>query len=170
MITYKQTVRFSIIVMALFPTLWGLLSLMNNISGFSKTAQYAVAPMLAMTDTYGNPAQTWRAIEVPFAGEIGLIVITLFETLAGLFGLWSMVTMTRNINAPFQDFQQAKSLLIISCTLAILVWGIGFAVIAGDYFLAWQSSTSLSTQNGGLIYAIPCFLTLILAIVHKEEH
>ncbi len=168
--TYNTTVRASIIVMALFPTLWGILALLNNSSGFAKTAQYAVAPMLAMTDTYGNPAQTWRAIHSPFAGEIGLILITLFETLAGLFGLWSIVKMIKTINAPFQDFQQAKSLLIISCTLAVLVWGIGFAVIAGDYFLAWQSKSGLDTQIGGLIYAIPCFLTLILAIVHKEEH
>ena len=166
--TYQTTVRCSIIVMALFPTLWGILAFMNNTSGFAKTAQYAVAPMLAMTDTYGNPAQTWRAIDVPLAGEVGLVLITLFETLAGLFGLWSIVRMLKCINAPFHDFQQAKSPLIIACTLAVLVWGIGFSVIAGDYFLAWQSATSLDTQLGGLIYALPCFLTLLLAIVHKE--
>ena len=106
LMTYNTTVRASIIVMALFPTLWGILALLNNSSGFAKTAQYAVAPMLAMTDTYGNPAQTWRAIHSPFAGEIGLILITLFETLAGLFGLWSIVKMIKTINAPFQDFQQ----------------------------------------------------------------
>lgn len=168
--TYRTTVRLSIIAMGLFPTLWGLLAFLNNTSGFAKTANYAVAPMLAMTDTYGNPAQTWRAIDATFAGETALIIITLVETLAGLFGFWALITMTKNIHAPFQDFQRAKSPLIISCTLAILVWGIGFAVIAGDYFLAWQSKSSLDTQLGGLIYAIPCFLTLILTIIHKEEN
>ncbi|MDE1306329.1 DUF2165 domain-containing protein [Vibrio aestuarianus] len=166
---YNTTIRLAIILMALFPTLWGIFSFLNNTSGFQGTVQYAVAPMLAMTDTYGNPAQTWRAIQSPLAAEIGLIAITIFETLAGLLGLWSMIKMFRNIKAPYSEFQQAKVPLILSCLLAILVWGIGFAVIAGDYFLAWQSKTTLDTQIGGLIYAIPCFLTMILAVIHRED-
>ena len=166
--SYKQTVRLSIILMALFPTLWGLFSFMNNTSGFAGTAQYAVAPLLSMSDTYGNPAQTWRAITSPMAANIFLAIITAVETLAGLLGLWSIFKLLKAFKDTPKAFEDAKSPLVLSCVLAILVWGVGFAVIAGDYFLAWQSKTTLATQIGGLIYAIPCFLTLILAVIHKE--
>ncbi|KEY60821.1 DUF2165 family protein [Serratia sp. DD3] len=165
---FKKVARWSIIAMAMFPTLWGLLALLNNTSGFSGTVQYAVAPMLAMTDTYGNPAQTWRAIDSLLAAQIGLVLITATEALAGILGLLAMVKMVSAINAPYSAFERGKAYLLASCVLAVLVWGVGFAVIAGDYFLAWQSKTTLATQVGGLIYAIPCFLTLILALVHKE--
>ena len=166
---YDTTVRLSIIFMALFPTLWGIFSFLNNTSGFDGTVQYAVAPMLSMADTYGNPAQTWRAIQSPLAAQIGLIAITIFETLAGLLGLWAMFKMIKNIKGSVSDFQQAKIPLIWSCVIALLVWGVGFAVVAGDYFLAWQSKSGLDTQIGGLIYAVPCFLTRILTVIHRED-
>ncbi|WP_127960278.1 DUF2165 family protein [Serratia microhaemolytica] len=169
MLCYKKSQRLAIIAMALFPTLWGLLALLNNTSGFAGTVQYAVQPMLAMTDTYGNPAQTWRAIESLWVAKVALGLITTVETLAGVLGLIALVKLIRTISAPYADFQRAKAWLIISCTLAVLVWGVGFAVIAGDYFLAWQSKQTLATQIGGLIYAIPCFLTLLLAVAHREE-
>ncbi len=165
---YHTMVRLSIVAMALFPTVWGLLSLLNNTSGFGGTVQYAVFPLFSMTDTYGNPAQTWRAIHSMLVAQIGLVLITAIETLAGITGLVAMVKLLRTLCAPYAEFEQAKGWLVLSCTLAILVWGVGFAVIAGDYFLAWQAKTTLATQIGGLIYAIPCFLTLILTVVHKE--
>jgi predicted small integral membrane protein len=163
---FNKTVRWAILLTALFPTFFGLLALLNNTSGFSDTVQYAVGPTIAMTDTYGNPAQTWRAITSPIIAQIALIVITLFEASAGVVGAIAMYKMLKTINQPFEQFQQAKSLLIISCTLAILVWGIGFAVIAGEFFLTWQSKTTIETQLGGLIYTIPCFLVMIFALCH----
>ncbi len=166
---YTKTVRLSLIAMALFPTLWGLFSLLNNTSGFSGTVQFAVQPMLAMTDTYGNPAQTWRAIDSLIVAQIVLGLITMVEGLAGFMGLIALIKMIRALNAPYANFEQAKAWLVASATLAVLVWGIGFAVIAGDFFLAWQSKQTLATQIGGLIYAIPCFLTIIFAVIHKEQ-
>ena len=59
--------RLSLVVMALFPALWGLLGDLNNLTDFSGTATNAVGPMIAMTNTYGNPLQTWRAITSPWA-------------------------------------------------------------------------------------------------------
>ena len=167
--SYQLSVRLSIISMALFPTLWGIFSFMNNTSGFDGTLQYAVAPMLAMTDTYGNPAQTWRAISSPYLAQIALVLITSAETLAGLLGVFSIFKMLKALKQPFANFQKAKVPLIFSCLLAILVWGVGFMVVAGDYFLAWQSKTTLDTQIGGLIYAVPCFLLLIFATTHRED-
>ncbi|WP_262772069.1 hypothetical protein [Enterobacter asburiae] len=40
--------RLAFIMLALFPALWGIFSLMNNIADFEGTAANAVAPLLSM--------------------------------------------------------------------------------------------------------------------------
>src|SRR5271154_6860833 len=51
----KIVKRLALIVMALFPALWGLLGDLNNVTDFTGTAYNAVKPMIEMTNTYGNP-------------------------------------------------------------------------------------------------------------------
>lgn len=54
--------------------------------------------------------------------------------------------------------------------MGVLVWGVGFMVIAGDWFLAWEASTApLNTQLGAMVYFLPCALAVIAAMVHREE-
>ena len=89
--------RLALVVMALFPALWGLLGDLNNVTDFSGTSTNAVAPLIAMTNTYGNPLQTWRAITAPWAAPVGLILIMGVETAAGLFGAISIVVMLANL-------------------------------------------------------------------------
>ena len=166
----RLTKRLALIVMALFPALWGLLGDLNNASDFSGTATNAVGPMIAMTNTYGNPAQTWRAITAPWAAPAGLLVIMALETAAGVFGAISVVVMLANLRSSAAAFARGKAWMILSCLFAILVWGVGFMVVAGDWFLAWQAKTDpLSTQLGAMIYFLPCALALIIAMIHREE-
>lgn len=166
----KKTYRFVLIAFALFPTLWGFLGFLNNTSGFTSTAEFAIKPMLAMSDTYGNSAQTWRAISWGFAPVLSLILITTVETLAGIFGLIGLLKLVKNFNRPYQDFQSGKSFVVLGATLAILVWGIGFMVIAGDWYLAWQAKVNpLNTQIGGMIYALPNMITVVIYMLHRER-
>jgi predicted small integral membrane protein len=162
--------RLSLVVMALFPTLWGLLGDLNNVTDFSGTATNAVGPMIAMTNTYGNPLQTWRAITSPWAAPLALLLITAVETAAGIFGAISIVIMIANLRGSAAAFARGKVWMILSCLSAILVWGVGFMVVAGDWFLAWQAKQDpLSTQLGAMIYLLPCALALIVAMIHREE-
>jgi hypothetical protein len=54
--------RLALVVMALFPTMWGLLGDLNNATAFSSTANNAVRPLIEMTNTYGNP---WHLRSAP---------------------------------------------------------------------------------------------------------
>lgn len=166
---YTQTLRLVVLALALFPTLWGILSFLNNTSGFDSTVEYGVKPILAMTDTYGNPAQTWRAITVDWAASMVLIGMTILEATAGVLGAIGMFKMIRAFRGSYAGFQIGKLFVIGGCTCAILVWGVGLMVIAGDWFLAWQGKTGLNTQLGAMIYVVPCFLTLITHLIHRED-
>jgi len=162
--------RLALIVMALFPALWGLLGDVNNATDFTGTVNTAVRPMIEMTNTYGNPWQTWRAITAPWAAPIGLLVIIALETTAGVLGAVAIVVMLANIRGSADAFARGKAWMNLSCLFAILIWGVGFMVVAGDWFLAWEAKTDpLSTQLGAMIYFLPCALALIVAFIHHEE-
>lgn len=159
---FSHAKRLAPIVLLLFPGLWGLLGFMNNLSDFSGTVETAVKPMLAMTDTYGNPAQTWRAITAPWAAPVALVAITAMETLAGVLAFWSIGLMIRDFREPSYVFQSAKAPGIYGCLVAILVWGVGFMVVGGDWFLSWQGKDGIMGQLGGLVYALPAMVALLV--------
>lgn len=162
--------RLALIVMALFPTLWGLLGFLNDVTDFSSTAENAVKPLIAMTSTYDNPWQTWRAITAPWAAPVGLTLIMTTEGIAGILGAIGVAVMLANLRGSVAAFAKGKAFIILGCLTAVSVWGIGFMVVAGDWFLAWERSKEpLGTQAGSMIYFLPCALGLIVAMVHQEE-
>jgi predicted small integral membrane protein len=61
--------------------------------------------------------------------------------------------------------------MILACLCAVLVWGVGFMVVAGDWFLTWEANKDpLGVQLGAMIYFLPCALALVLAMTHREEN
>ncbi len=164
MIGFADARRLAPIVMLLFPGLWGLLSFLNDVSDFAGTAETAVKPMLAMTDTYREPGQTWRAITAPWAAPVALVGIVVVETLAGVLAFVSIGLMIRDFRAPSHVFDAAKVPGVLGCLAAILVWGVGFMVIGGDWFLSWQGKDGIMGQLGGLVYALPSMIALIFLV------
>lgn len=161
--------RLACIVMALFPAMWGIFSLMNNLADFDGTAANAVAPLLSMQDTYHVPGMMWRAITQPHAPFIGLACITAMETLAGIFACVGILRMLKNLTGPYPWFVAGKTWAMLGACCAVLVWGVGFMVVAGDWFMAWQAKENpLSTQLGALLYAAPSMLALVIFMLHKE--
>ncbi|HHU4142827.1 TPA: DUF2165 family protein [Serratia marcescens] len=131
--------RLGCIVLSLFPALWGLFSLLNNTADFTGTARNAVGPLLAMQDTYQTPGLMWRAISADWACMLGLAVITTLETLAGLFAAPGVVLMIGRLRGPYAAFAKGKAWAMLGAICAIAVWGVGFMVLAGDWFMAWQA-------------------------------
>jgi predicted small integral membrane protein len=160
--------RLALIVMALFPALWGLLGFLNDATDFNGTAANAVKPMIAMTGTYDNPWQNWRAITAPWAAPVALTLIMSTELVAGILGSIGLVSMLLRFRASAAEFARAKAFMILGCLGAVLVWGVGFMVVAGDWFLAWERSKD-GTQLGAMVYFLPCALALIVALIHREE-
>jgi predicted small integral membrane protein len=160
--SHATATRLVPIVMLLFPGLWGALALLNNLSGFGGTVNDAIRPLLAMTDTYGNASQTWRAVTAPWAAPLALVAVTAMETAAGVLSLIGIGALVRNFRAPAAAWNRAKVPGILGCLAAILVWGIGFMVVAGDWFLSWQGKAGIQGQLGGLLYALPAMLALLV--------
>ncbi|AQT63436.1 hypothetical protein B0W01_05235 [Serratia marcescens] len=161
--------RLGCIVLSLFPALWGLFSLLNNTADFAGTARNAVGPLLAMQDTYQTPGLMWRAISADWACMLGLAVITTLETLAGLFAAAGVVLMIGRLKGPYADFAKGKAWAMLGAICAIAVWGVGFMVVAGDWFMAWQAKKDpLAVQLGALIYLAPNAFALLFLMLQRE--
>ena len=92
------------------------------------------------------------------------------EGIAGILGAIGVAVMLANFRGSVAAFAKGKAFMILGCLTAVSVWGIGFMVVAGDWFLAWERSKEpLGTQAGSMIYFLPCALGLIVAMVHQEE-
>jgi predicted small integral membrane protein len=162
--------RLSCIVLSLFPALWGIFSLLNNTADFAGTARHAVAPLFSMQDTYQVPGLMWRAITAPWAGMVGLALITLLESLAGITAAFGMVLMVKHLGHPYAAFAKGKAWAMLGALCAIAVWGLGFMVVAGDWFMAWQARDNpLAVQLGALLYMLPNALALMLLMVQRDS-
>lgn len=162
--------RLACVVFALFPALWGLFGFMNNTVSFTETARNAVEPLLSMRDTYNISGQAWRAINSEWLAFVGLGLITVLEATAGFISCIGIVIMLRNFTGEYNAFAKGKAWAILGAISAILVWGLGFMVIAGDWFMAWQAQNSpLSTQLGAMIYMLPCALAVIVLMIHRDK-
>jgi predicted small integral membrane protein len=162
--------RAGCIIMALFPALWGIFGFLNNVSDFRGTAEHAVAPLLSMQDTYGVADESWRAITTSWAPYVGLGMITAMEAMAGMLALIGVFIMILNFRQNYDPFAKGKVWAMLGALCAISVWGLGFMVVAGDWFMAWQAAKNpLNTQLGAMLYALPCMIAILVMMIHKEE-
>ena len=162
--------RLSCIVLSLFPALWGIFSLLNNTADFANTARHAVGPLLTMQNTYQVPGPMWRAITAPWAGMVGLAFITLLESLAGIAATLGIVLMVKHRGHSYATFARGKAWAMLGALCAITVWGIGFMVVAGDWFMAWQAKEDpLAVQLGALLYMVPNTLALMLLMLQRDS-
>ncbi|WP_199635373.1 DUF2165 family protein [Serratia sp. PAMC26656] len=161
--------RLSCIVLSLFPALWGIFSLLNNTADFASTARHAVAPLLSMQDTYQVPGLMWRAVTAPWAGMVGLALITLLESLAGIMAAFGIALMVKHLGHPYAAFAKGKAWAMLGAFCAIAVWGLGFMVVAGDWFMAWQARDNpLAVQLGALLYMLPNALALMFLMLQRD--
>ncbi|SVK53265.1 Predicted small integral membrane protein (DUF2165) [Acinetobacter baumannii] len=58
---------------------------------------------------------------------------------------------------------------MLGALCAITVWGVGFMVVAGDWFMAWQAKENpLAVQLGALIYLAPNAFALLFLMLQRE--
>ncbi len=157
---HARAERSLLIGIALIPALMGVLAFLNNLSGWDETVERMVHPMLSMEGTFGNPGQTWRAVEsTAFANLVYVVVFTL-EGLFGLLAASGIVAMFRGFLQPEGRFPEGLRIVKTACMLAVFVYGLVFFTIGGDWFLAWQNPDLDGLQTDAVNYGI------VIAIVY----
>lgn len=147
----------------------GIVSFLNNVADWPGTIDRMVYPMLSMKDSTGTAAQTWRAIDSVAFANIAYGIVLILELAVGLIAAVALWRELRAFRGPFEAFGNGIALAMRACMFGIVVWGLFFFVIGGDWFLTWKNESLLWVQPDAMNYATLMFLVLGALFVLDRE-
>jgi predicted small integral membrane protein len=117
---------------------YALLVAYNNVVDYGSNYAF-VRHVLSMDTTFPGNALMNRAIsdETVWRWASALIIAT--EGLTGLLLAFGALALLARVRAPAQAFNRAKAWAVAGLVVGFGLWFFGFLVIAGEYFLMWQS-------------------------------
>jgi predicted small integral membrane protein len=121
-------------IVALYMTLVAF----GNITDFGTNQQF-VQHVLEMDTTFNDDDVMWRAVENDTLQNIGYVGVIVWETLTALvlwYGAWQL--FRRLLGGG--DWSQARRLASAGLLMVVLLFGLGFITIGGEWFSMWQSS------------------------------
>lgn len=168
---YKNTtaniIRRSKIIIVLLATLFGIMTLINNFTDYTAYAEY-IGRIISMSATEGNESRRYRAISSGlFHHRFYWAIITL-ETIFTLSCLIGTYQPYRKLNAPHNEFHEAKKFAIIGLTTAIFVYQMLYVIILNEWFdLEYSAQRSaFDWARNNIEYM---FLGLIYLLVAKDN-
>jgi predicted small integral membrane protein len=117
-------IRRSKILIVLTAALFGLMTLINNVTDYAAYADY-IGHIISMSNTEGNDSRRYRAITSNmfhhrfYWAIISLETIFTFSCMAGTYQLY------RKVDAPRQEFHEAKKFAIAGLVTGIIVYQLG---------------------------------------------
>ncbi|MDN3295178.1 DUF2165 domain-containing protein [Streptomyces ficellus] len=109
----------------------------GNVTDFGTNQQF-VQHVLAMDTTFKDPDLMWRAIESTAVQNAVYLAIILWEILTAgvlLLATWLWVAGLRR-----GTHVRARRASTIGLVMVLLLFGLGFIAIGGEWFAMWQSS------------------------------
>ena len=133
-------VRLVKLAMTVCLALFALVVTYDNLVDYGSNYAF-VQHVLSMDTTFPGNALLGRRITSPALWNLAYWAIILGEGLTGLAFAAGAIALARQLGADAALFQQAKRFVILGAGIGFLVWFFGFAVVAGEWFAMWQSST-----------------------------
>ena len=144
--------------------LHALLAGVGNVTDYAANFPF-VQHVLRMDTTFQHPGVTWRAISQPAVHHAAFALIIIVEFTVGVIAGLGAVRMFAS-RRDARSFAAAKSLAASGLLLGVLLWFGGFLVVAGEWFLMWQSER-FNAQEAAFQYT--ALFLLVLAIVLLPE-
>jgi predicted small integral membrane protein len=137
---------------------WSMMAAFDNLTDYASNFEF-VRHVLAMDTTFPGNAGMWRAISWTPLYHLAYALIIAAELAIGALAGLSAVRMVRHWSHA-ELFRPAKAVAVIALTLGILLWLGGFEVIAGEFFMMWQSRT-WNAQESAFRFVVVFALALI---------
>ena len=127
-----------------------------------------VQSVMAMDKVPSDTTLRWRAVTNPTAQRAALTAITVGQTLTALAFLTATAWMAMNLRANSIRFKRAKAWTAVGVALGFIVWFVGFAAIASEWFLMWQGGRS-SIQIKAFIFTITIVLVGVYVLLDNDR-
>ena len=116
---------------------------------------------MSMDTTFQDPDLMWRAVTDPVLQHAAYGTIITWQALTALV-LWIGVIRLPAPPLPTAKFsRRARSVAIVGLTMGLLLYAIGFLVVAGEWFAMWQSHIWNGQATAGIFV-----LFIGLALLH----
>jgi predicted small integral membrane protein len=139
---------------------YALLVTYNNIVDYGSNYQF-VRHVVSMDTTFPGNALMHRAISDETLWRLAYAVIIVTEGVTACLLAFGALALLGRLRTPAQAFNRAKVWAVAGLVVGFGLWFFGFMVIAGEYFLMWQSKSwngqeaafRIATEMlGGLIF------------------
>ncbi|MFF3286703.1 DUF2165 domain-containing protein [Streptomyces sp. NPDC003023] len=131
----------------------------GNITDFGTNQQF-VQHVLAMDTTFKDPQLMWRAIESPALQNAAYVAIIVWETLSAAVLL--LATWLYGVGLRHGDCDRARRAASIGLVMVLLLFGLGFIGIGGEWFAMWQSSDWNGLDAAARNVALAAFTLLVV--------
>ena len=131
-----------------------LLVAFGNVTDYDSNWQFA-RHVLAMDTTFQSPALMWRAVTDETLQRLAYHAIIAWELATGLVLALAAVLMAARLRR--EDFAAARAVAAVGLAMGFLLYGVGFLVVASEWFAMWQSQTWNAQFKAGM------FTTVLLA-------
>ena len=110
----------------------------NNVVDYGSNYQF-VRHVLSMDTTFPDNALMHRAITNESIWRVAYASIMAIEGLTAFLLALGAVMLLGRLRAPAEVFNRSKVWAVAGLTVGFALWFFGFMVIAGEYFVMWQS-------------------------------
>ncbi|MFE6456647.1 DUF2165 domain-containing protein [Streptomyces cinereoruber] len=131
----------------------------GNITDFGINQQF-VQHVLSMDTTFEDPDLMWRAVESPGLQNAAYVAIIVWETLAAvvlLAATWFWIEGLRR-----DAYDRARAASTVGLVMVLLLFGMGFIAIGGEWFAMWQSSDWNGLDAAARNVALAAFTLLVV--------
>jgi len=155
--------RYAKIVMVACLAIFCLLVVFNNLTDYD-TNHLFVKRVLSMDTTFAGNPLLYRSVTHPVLTHFSYWLIILGEAIAGILFLAGAIRLWQVRSAPAPEFNGAKGLVVVGALAAFIVWFFLFMVIAGEWFVMWQS-TSWNAQQA----AFRLYVTVLVVLIFVNQ-
>ena len=146
---------------ALFAGLVGINNILDYQINFA-----SVQHVLMMDSVYPDNNSMWRVVESTWLHHLAYWLIIVTELVIAVLGFWGAFELWQ-VRHDAVAFNRQKVKPVWALTLGVLLWFTGFMVIAGEWFLMWQSK-EWNAQQAAFRFTV-MFLLILVFLVQKDQ-
>ena len=156
----RTALRVSRMALVAMVALFFSLIALGNLTDYGSNFAF-VTHVLSMDDTFRSEALMLRAVASPVLHHAAYTLIIGWQLGTALLCWWGLARLWRARGATADAFHAAKGVAVYGLTTGVLLYGVGFLTVGGEWFAMWQS-VSWNGQNNAHIF----FMLGAVALLH----
>ena len=160
-----MTIRISKVLFVFSAALFAALVSINNMLDYQINFA-GVRHVMSMDSVFPGNNSMWRAVTTPWLHHLAYWLIIATEIAIALLGFWGAFELWQ-ARRDAAEFNRRKQKAILALTLGVLLWFTGFVVLAGEWFLMWQSE-DWNAQQPAFLFAA-CFFFILTLLIREDQ-